>query len=101
VETRTTEGAAKRLASRSPRLHGLVTVGIGIGIVVVVALIRAVVHLNPPFLEAFGYIAIAMGLWSVLTGRTFREAPERLPGWWKAGAVIAAIGGGVVGFLVR
>jgi hypothetical protein len=96
-----TEGAAKRLANRSPRLYGLVTVGMGIGIVAVVALIRSAVHLNPPFLEAFGYIAISMGLWSVLTGHTFAEAPERLPGWWKAGAIIAAIGGGVVGFFVR
>ena len=86
---------------RCTRLHGLVTVGIGIGVLVVVALIRAAMRRNPPFLEAFGYIAISMGLWSVLTGHTFAEAPERLPGWWKAGAIAAAIGGGVVGFFVR
>lgn len=101
METKAIEVAAKRLANRSPRLHGLVTVGMGIGIAVVVALIRAAVHHNLPLLEAFGYIAISIGLWSVLTGHTFGEAPERLPGWWKAGAIIAAVGGGVVGFFVR
>ena len=67
METRNIEGAARRLANRSPRLHGLGTVGIGLGILVVVALLRAALLLNPPFVEAFGYIAISMGLWSVLT----------------------------------
>lgn len=101
VNHQASESAARRLANRSPRLHGVVTVGIGLGVLLISAAVRVVVHHTLPFVEAFGFIAVGMGLWSVLTGHTFAESPERLPAWWKAGAVIAALAGGIFGFFFR
>lgn len=64
------------------------------------ALVRPV-GFTLPFAEAGASVLIAMGLWSVVTGHTFADPPEKLPHWWRPGAVIAALLGGVVGFFIR
>jgi len=95
-----TESRARRLAERSPRLHGLSVVGIGAGILCGVAVVR-MSGFTIPLAEAAAFILIGLGLWSCVTGHTFAEPPERLPGWWRPGAVIAGLLGGVLGFFIR
>lgn len=88
------------MAERHPRLHGLSVVGFGAAVLCGLALVRSL-GFTLPFVEAGAFILIGMGLWSFMTGHTFADPPEKLPGWWRPGAVVAALLGGVMGFLIR
>lgn len=75
-------------------------VGIGAAVLGGLALVRSI-GFRMPFAEAAAFILIGMGLWSCATGHTFADPPEKLPGWWRPGAVVAALLSGVVGFFIR
>jgi hypothetical protein len=94
------ETFAERLARRSPRMHGLVTAGFGLAGVALNLVTLALFDRYYPFVTAGASAMLAIGLWSIVTNHSFLEGDSKLPGWWKAGALVAACIGVVGGFLV-
>jgi hypothetical protein len=99
------EQFGRRLAQRSPRLHGLFTAGCGAAGLALLALIRyglgaSLVILA--FAEAFSWAVLAIGLWSFACDHSLMEKRGKVPPWFRTGVAVAAVLGVVVGaFLHR
>jgi len=83
-----------RIAGRSPRLLGVMQLGFGFALLALQGAIITVVRRYFAPLFIMGFPAIAMGVWTLVTGRTQALVPggPQPPLWWKIGfyAMLAA-----------
>jgi hypothetical protein len=89
-----------RWADRSPRLHGLVTTGLGVAGVLLNVLAISALGFYWPYVTALTSGMIGIGLWSLVTNHSFLQDPRDVPPWWKPGALVALIAGCILGFVL-
>jgi len=54
-----------------------------------------------PFAEAGGYIFLGVGVWYLVTGRSFAQGDKNLPKWWIGGCIASVALSVVAGFFLR
>jgi len=91
----------KRIAARSPRLAGLVIMGVGLLLVALnVVWIIWKERFYPTALFLAG-AAFAFGLWVIITGRVdIRDGRPPQPLWWTVGSCVVGLAGGGAGIWI-
>jgi hypothetical protein len=92
------EASTRRWADRSPRLHGLVTFGLGAAGLGGNVLMITMMGVYWPFVTAGASGLVGVGLWSIVTNHSLLQNQRDVPRWWKNGMWVALVAGCVLGY---
>ncbi|MEY4580612.1 MAG: hypothetical protein RL701_5315 [Pseudomonadota bacterium] len=88
------------LGRRGPRLLGLVQIAFGVAAILINVLLLALLERYYAVFFVMGGLALAIGSWTLITGRTNSALPDKPPQWWTVGFYAAMVVGVLGGLYV-